>query len=76
MNDSWDVNQSMIDLYNEACKDFVSNDNNFDTFKQDSRYIPVLEHVDKKESLLYISEMKSKELITESVLNSIKENMK
>jgi len=76
MNDSWDVNQSMIDLYIEACKDFASNDNNFDTFKQDSRYIPVLEHVDKKESLLYISEMKSKELITGSVLNSIKENDK
>jgi len=76
MNDSWDVNQSMIDLYIEACKDFVSNDNKFDTFKQDSRYIPVLEHVDKEESLLYISEMKSKELITDSVLNSVKENDK
>ena len=76
MNDSWDVNQSMIDLYIEACKDFVLNDNNFDTFKQDFRYIPVLEHVDKEESLLYISEMKSKELITGSVLNSIKENDK
>lgn len=76
MNDTWDVNETMIDLYIQSCKDFVLNDSSFDNFKRDSRYTPVLEHVSEEESLLYISEMKSKELITDSVLNSVKENDK
>lgn len=76
MNDKWDVNQSMIDLYLEACSDFVENDDKFDSFKRDSRYTPVLEHVSKDESLTYINEMKSKELLTQEVLESVKENDK
>jgi len=76
MNEKWDVNQNMIDLYIQACQDFVAYDEKFDQFKKDFRYTPVLEHVSKEESLLYISEMKSKELITELVLHSVKENDK
>lgn len=76
MKEMWDVDQNCIDLYIESCKDFVLNDDKFNNFKQDSRYTPVLEHVQKEESLSYISEMKSKELITEKILKSIKENDK
>lgn len=76
MNDKWDVNQSMIDLYLEACIDFVENDDKFDSFKQDNRYTPVLEHVSKEESLTYINEMKSREILTSEVLEYVKENDK
>ena len=76
MNDKWDVNQSMIDLYLEACNDFVDNDDKFNTFKQDSRYTPVLEHVSREESLTYITEMKSKERLTEAILEYVRENDK
>lgn len=74
MNDKWDVNQSMIDLYLEACSDFVENDDKFNSFKQDSRYTPVLEHVSHEESLTYLNEMKSRELLTQEILESVKEN--
>jgi putative sugar O-methyltransferase len=76
MNDSWDVNQKMIDIYFESCKEFVLDDEKFNNFKQDSRYNAVLEHIKKEESITYISEMKSKELITDSVLEKVKENDK
>lgn len=76
MNDSWDVNQRMIDLYFESCRDFVLDEEKFNNFKQDARYNAVLEHIKKEESLTYISEMKSKELITDSVLEKVRENDK
>jgi hypothetical protein len=74
MSSNWVVEQNVIIDYIQSCKDFVENDDLFHDFKQDPRYTNVLEHVGKYESDLYISEMKSKELITESVLSSIKQN--
>jgi putative sugar O-methyltransferase len=66
----------MIDLYLEACIDFVENDDKFDAFKQDSRYTPVLEHVSHEESLTYINEMKSRDVLTQETLVSVRENDK
>lgn len=76
MTDKWDVNQNMIDLYLQACTEFVKNDDAFNNFKQDPRYTPVLEHVSIYEANLYYSEMRSKNLITKTILNSVKENDK
>jgi putative sugar O-methyltransferase len=74
MNKLWDVNQSMIDNYLQACNEFVENDNLFSVFKVDSRYTPVLEHLTETDANLYFSEMKSKEILTEALVNSVKEN--
>lgn len=76
MSKSWDVNQNMIDNYLTACKEFVEDNSKFNTFKQDPRYTPVLEHVTKEQSDVYISKLKSKDLITKSVLTSVKQNDK
>jgi len=74
MTEKWAIDKTAIQKYIESCNDFVKNDDLFDTFKQDSRYTPILEHVGKEESELLISEMKSKELLTNDILESIKEN--
>ena len=74
MNKLWDVNQKMIDDYLQACKDFTDNDELFSNFKRDSRYTPVLEHLTESDALLYVSEMKSKETLTETILDSVREN--
>ena len=76
MNDKWDVNQSMIDNYLAACKEFSENKESFNCFKQDPRYTPVLEHVSVDDGNLYVSEMKSKELVTKEILEKVKENDK
>lgn len=74
MNDFWDVNPTMIENYLQACRDFVNNDNLFDNFKRDSRYTPVLEHLTEADGNLYYDEMKHKELLSEELLKSVKEN--
>lgn len=74
MSNNWVVDQTCIDNYVQSCKDFVENDELFNNFKQDPRYTPVLEHLNKYESDMYVSEIKSKELLTESILKSVKEN--
>jgi putative sugar O-methyltransferase len=74
MNKLWDVNQSMIDNYLQACNEFVENDNLFNVFKVDARYTPVLEHLTESDANLYFSEMKSKEILTKTLLDSVKEN--
>jgi putative sugar O-methyltransferase len=74
MNKLWDVNQSMIDNYLQACIEFVENDDLFNVFKVDARYTPVLEHLTETDANLYFSEMKSKEILTETLVNSVKEN--
>ena len=74
MTEKWAIDKTAIKKYIESCNDFVKNDDLFDTFKQDSRYTAILEHVGKEESDILISEMKSKGLITPDILNSIKEN--
>ena len=74
MNNLWDVNQSMIDNYLQACREFTDNDELLYKFKRDSRYTPVLEHLTEEDARLYFSEMKSKEALTNIVLDSVKEN--
>ena len=76
MNKLWDVNQSMIDNYLLSCKEFVENDELFNIFKSDSRYTPVLEHLTEADANLYFLEMKSKNLLNEKVIASVKENDK
>lgn len=76
MNERWDVNETMIEKYLRACSDFVRDNELFNNFKQDSRYTAVLEHVSKEESELYISEMKLRTIVTDDVLESVKENDK
>lgn len=76
MNKLWDVNQSMIDNYLLACKDFTVNDESFNTFKVDSRYTPVLEHLTESDANLYFAEMKCKNLLSEKKLSLVKENDK
>jgi putative sugar O-methyltransferase len=74
MNNSWDVNLSMIENYLQACKEFVDNQELFNNFKRDSRYTPVLEHLTEADGNLYYDEMKHKELLSEELLKSVKEN--
>lgn len=74
MTEKWAIDESAIKKYIQSCNDFVLDDELFERFKQDPRYTPILEHVGKEESELLISEMKSKDRITQKILKSIKEN--
>lgn len=77
MSNNWVVSQTSINNYVQSCKDFVENDELFRNFKQDPRYTPILEHLSRYESDMYISEIEeneSKDLLTESILKSVKEN--
>lgn len=76
MTENWAIDKTAIEKYIQSCNDFIRDDTLFDIFKQDPRYTPILEHVGKEESELLISEMKSKNRITQKVLKSIKENDK
>jgi putative sugar O-methyltransferase len=76
MSKNWAVDDTMIAKYLEACKDFVQDDDKFDAFKQDPRYTPVLEHVTPDQSDIYISQLKSPELLTKKVVTSIRQNDK
>lgn len=76
MSNNWVIDEYMINDYNQACRDSISNEESFKIFKQDPRYNNILEHVSYEESLLYISDIKSKGLIDDSILNSAKENDK
>jgi hypothetical protein len=73
-NELWDVNQPMIDNYLQACVEFVDSDEKFAKFKADSRYTPVLEHLDENDANIYFSEFKCKELLNVARLKKIKEN--
>jgi putative sugar O-methyltransferase len=70
----WNVPQSCIFDYLNACKSFVEDDNKFNNFKQDSRYKVILEHVSLDESNQFISEMKNLEILTEDQIEKFKEN--
>lgn len=74
MNKFWDVNQTMIDEYLQACKEFSENSEAFESFKQNPRYTPVLEHLTPEDAKLYYSEMKCKDQINSTNLKQIKEN--
>jgi putative sugar O-methyltransferase len=74
MNKQWVVNQSMIDNYLQACREFASDNEAFATFKQDPRYTSVLEHLTEADAHLYFSEMKSKESLNKTILDSIRKN--
>jgi len=74
MTKEWNVNQNNASDYTDACTEFVESDGKFTSFKQDSRYKKILEHVKRAESELFIESMKCPELITEDILESFKEN--
>lgn len=76
MSKNWAVDDTMISEYLDACKEFVQNDDKFNTFKQDPRYTPVLEHVTLEQANVYISQLKSKELLTKKIISSIQQNDK
>jgi putative sugar O-methyltransferase len=76
MATEWDVNPLMVDNYRAACLDFVNSNEAFETFKQDSRYTPVLEHLTEEFAYIYLNNLKNKECLTPDTLKKIKENDK
>ncbi len=73
-NYEWNVYPNAIVDYVNSCKEFVADDLKFKNFKRDSRYKFMLEHVDKGESDLFISEMKNSNSLTENQLKEFREN--
>lgn len=70
----WNVDNNNIINYLASCKEFVTDESKFKNFKQDSRYKIILEHVNKHESDLFISEMKNYDILNEKHLEEFREN--
>ena len=58
INSEWNIYPDQIVQYLRSCDEFSNSDEKFNTFKQDKRYTPILEHISKQESDLFVSEMK------------------
>ena len=59
MKDQWTcVENTVVDPYDTACKEFVEDDAKFASFKQDRRYTAVLEHVDPNHGRQYLEQIK------------------
>ena len=75
MNDyEWNVPYNDIIGYLKVCEESSKNQEKFNNFKQEPLYKPILEHISKEESDLFISEMKNVHSITEDELSLFKEN--
>lgn len=74
MATEWNVGGVYATEYLQSCLEFVNDEYKFDHFKTDYRYKRILEHIDKNESDMLISEMKNKEIITEEHIEKFREN--
>jgi putative sugar O-methyltransferase len=70
----WDVPEDNAFNYLKVCKSFVEDDSLFLNFKRDKSYQEILEHVNKEQSDLYISEMKDLDSLTEEQISQFREN--
>lgn len=76
MIDNWTcVDMSATDSYADICREAVLDDEVFKTFKTDSRYTPVLEHVSPEDGQRYIKGILQYDLDPQ-IIDSFKENDK
>ena len=74
-NNEWNINSAIMDNYLKCCKEAALDETIFNNFKQDPRYLPILEHVTYAESIKFIGEMGDyKGVLTEDLLYHIKYN--
>ncbi len=71
---AWNIQSHTINNYLKSCEDFVNDDEKFKVFKMDKGYTPVLEHISYEESILFISEMKNTDSISNELIQRFKEN--
>ena len=54
---NWDINVTTMDNYLKCCLETTTDESVFNNFKQDERYLPILEHVSYGNSINLIREM-------------------
>lgn len=72
---NWNIEEQTRKKYLDCCLEAFNNENVFNNFKKDERYVPILEHVSYENSLSLIEEMLDfRSVITEEDLKKIKQN--
>lgn len=75
LNTQWIINKDIEKNYLQCCLDCVNDEKVFKNFKQDERYLNILEHVSYDNSICLINEIGNIEnIITKDILDKIKEN--
>lgn len=69
----WDIDKQQEDSYLAACKLFASEDDAFNSFKQNGSYNNILEHLSYEDSMFYADRI-DRAYITEENLQAFKEN--
>jgi len=76
MTEDWScLSQQDTDPYAQICKEAVENDDKFKSFKRDSRYTAILEHVPYEQGRNYVESIQQYE-IDKELIESFKENDK